>query len=45
MGQQWHFYGVNHLHYLTTSTYRRACLFDRRLVSSPDQRPWSSFRF
>jgi REP element-mobilizing transposase RayT len=23
-----HYYGLNHLHYLTTSTYRRARLFD-----------------
>jgi putative transposase len=23
-----HFYGLNHLHYLTTSTYRRARLLD-----------------
>jgi hypothetical protein len=23
-----HFCGLNHLHYLTSSTYRRACLFD-----------------
>ena len=23
-----HFYGLNHLHYLTTSTYRRGRLFD-----------------
>ncbi len=28
MPQQQHFYGLNHLHYLTTSTYRRARLFD-----------------
>jgi putative transposase len=28
MPQQHHFYGLNHLHYLTTSTYRRARLFD-----------------
>jgi putative transposase len=28
MARQRHFYGLNHLHYLTTSTYRRARLFD-----------------
>ena len=28
MTRQRHFYGLNHLHYLTTSTYRRARLFD-----------------
>jgi len=28
MARQRHFYGLNHLYYLTTSTYRRARLFD-----------------
>jgi putative transposase len=28
MARQRHFYGLNHLHYLTSSTYRRARLFD-----------------
>ena len=28
MPRQKHFYGLNHLHYLTRSTYRRARLFD-----------------
>ncbi len=28
MLRQHHFYGGNHLHYLTSSTYRRARLFD-----------------
>ncbi|HLY60846.1 MAG TPA: transposase [Terriglobia bacterium] len=28
MPRQRHFYGLNHLHYLTRSTYRRAPLFD-----------------
>jgi hypothetical protein len=28
MPRQHRFYGLNHLHYLTTSTYRRARLFD-----------------
>ena len=28
MTRQRHFYGLNHLHYLTSSTYRRARLFD-----------------
>ncbi len=23
-----HFYGLNHLHYLTANTYRKACIFD-----------------
>jgi hypothetical protein len=23
-----HYYGFNHLHYLTVSAYRRACIFD-----------------
>jgi len=36
-----HYYGLNHLHYVTTSTYRRARLFDserfkRRFVSALD---------
>jgi hypothetical protein len=33
MGGQPHFYGLNHLHYLTTSAYRRARFCDRRLES------------
>ena len=28
MPRQQHYYGLNHLHYLTTSTYRRARVFD-----------------
>jgi len=31
MVRQRHFYGLNHLHYLTTSTYRRVRLFDSDL--------------
>jgi REP element-mobilizing transposase RayT len=39
-----HFYGLNHLHYITTSTYRRARVFDserfkRRFVST-----WAELR-
>jgi hypothetical protein len=45
MGRQRHFYGLNHLHYLTIRTGRCARPFDRRLVSSPDPWPWSTFRF
>jgi len=26
--RQQHYYGLNHLHYLTASTYRRARIFD-----------------
>jgi REP element-mobilizing transposase RayT len=42
--QQRHFYGLNHLHYITTSTYRRARVFDserfkRRFVST-----WAELR-
>jgi hypothetical protein len=51
------YYGLNHLHYLTTSTHRRARLFDselnymhnhpvkRGLVRQPGDWPWSSGRF
>ena len=28
MPQQKHYYGLNHLHFLTSSTYRRVRLFD-----------------
>ena len=28
MARQRHYYGLNHLHFVTTSTYRRARLFD-----------------
>jgi REP element-mobilizing transposase RayT len=48
--KQRHFYGLNHLHYLTTSTYRRARLFDserfkRHFVTSwQDLRAELSFR-
>jgi putative transposase len=40
-----HFYGLNHLHYLTTSTYRRARLFDaeslkRHLVGTLAELRW-----
>ncbi len=28
MSRQKHYYGLNHLHYVTRSTYRRARLFD-----------------
>ena len=45
MGRQRHFYGLNHLHYPTTRTCRCARPFDRRLISSLDPWPWSSFRF
>jgi len=45
MGRQRHFYGLNRLHYLTTGTCRCARPFDRRLVSSPDPWPWSTFLF
>ncbi len=42
--QQRHFYGLNHLYYITTSTYRRARVFDserfkRRFVST-----WAELR-
>ena len=30
MPRQQHYYGLNHLHYLTASTYRRARVFDSR---------------
>ena len=41
MPRQKHFYGLNHLHYLTRSTYRRARIFDperfkRRFVETLD---------
>ncbi|HEV2417184.1 MAG TPA: hypothetical protein VGX94_05235 [Terriglobia bacterium] len=47
MPRQRHYYGLNHLHFITASTYRRTRLFDsdlspRRLVTSADQWPWSS---
>jgi putative transposase len=48
--KQRHFYGLNHLHYLTTTTYRRARLFDserfkRHFVTSwQDLRAELSFR-
>jgi putative transposase len=39
VAKQRHFYGLNHVHYITTSTYRRARLFDserfkRRFVAA-----------
>ena len=30
--RQQHYYGLNHLHYLTASTYRRARIFDSRVA-------------
>ena len=42
MPRRKHYYGLNHLHYLTCSTYRRTRLFDserfkRRFVCTLDQ--------
>jgi len=38
MPRQHHFYGLNHLHYLTTSTYGRARLCDFTRGLSPIRR-------
>jgi putative transposase len=42
MPRQKHYYGLNHLHYITRSTYRRARLFDstrfkRRWIRTLDE--------
>ena len=42
--QQLHFYGLNHLHYITTSTYRRARVFDSERFKRRFVGTWAELR-
>jgi REP element-mobilizing transposase RayT len=42
--KQRHFYGLNHLHYITTSTYRRARVFDSERFNRKFISTWEELR-
>ena len=40
-----HFYGENHLHYLTANIHMHNNPVKRGLAAQPGDRPWSSWRY